>query len=362
LINMLPKLVSTRARFQRIFTGYGLYLFVLPVAVSALLQSVSAQTSVSKPTSQSNQQALAVTQDIPQSSGAYQLGPNDVIRVAVLKQDLLTQDGVRIGNDGKIRLPMLDEPVQAACLTDAELAASLTEKYRRFILNPQVYVSVREFNARSVAVIGAVNSPGRFQLQRPVRLLEMMTFVNGPAPTAGRELQILRSQGAFSCEPGNVAPAGAAIVAEGEPEILSLDLNAVLNGSADSNPYLKGGDIIRVVEAELREAFIVGNVARGYAVNLKDPVTLSMAIAMAGGPLSGSRLDKVKITRQAPGSVTKRDIFVNLKEIRDGIQDDVLLEANDIVDVPGPSATKKFFKDLIRTIVPVFTRVPVIIP
>jgi polysaccharide export outer membrane protein len=352
---MLPKSVTTRARFQQILAGYGFFFIVLPLLVSAFSQSVSPQTSALPLTS-------PVDPEKSHSTGAYQLGPNDVIRVVVLKQDLLTQDGVRIGNDGKIRLPMLEEPVQAACLTDAELAASLTEKYRRFILNPQVYISVKEFNATSVAVIGAVNSPGRFQLQRPVRLLEMMTFVNGPAPTAGHELQILRSRGTFSCESGKDAAPAVASVADGDPEILSLDLNSVLNGSPDANPFLKGGDIVRVVEAELKQAFIIGSVARGYTVNLKDPVTLSMAVAMAGGALAGSQLEKVKITRQAPGTLTKKDIIVNLKDIRAGTQDDVFLEPNDIVDVPGPNGTKKFFKDLIRTIVPAFTRVPVVIP
>jgi protein involved in polysaccharide export with SLBB domain len=107
---------------------------------------------------------------------------------------------------------------------------------------------------------------------------------------------------------------------------------------------------------------MVGSVKAATIVNLKDPVTLSTAIAMAGGVASGAQIEKIKITRQTPGSLTKSDLFVNLKEIREGKRDDVMLEPNDIVDVPGPSATKKFIKDIFRSIVPVFTRVPVIIP
>ena len=132
-------------------------------------------------------------------SSNYLLGPGDVLKVLVLKQDILTQDGVRISNDGTIRLPMLDEPIRASCLTEGELSTQIEERYRKYILNPQVYVSIREYNSSGVAVIGAVNSPGRFQLQRPVRLLEILTFVNGPSVNAGKELQILRSSGFAGC-------------------------------------------------------------------------------------------------------------------------------------------------------------------
>lgn len=295
-----------------------------------------------------------------QPSGAYQLGPGDVIKITVLKQDLLTQDDARIGNDGKVRLLMLDEPVQAACLTEDAFAAVLTEKYRKFLLNPQVYVSVKQFNATTIAVIGAVNSPGRFQLQRPVRLLELLTFVNGPSAAASKELQVLRTSG-LVCGNGNTITA-TPWSADAEPEIISLNIKDVLDGASESNLFLRGGDIVRVVEAEQRQAYVVGSVRSATTVNLKEPVTLSTAIAMSGGAAPGAQLEKIKITRQTTGSLSKKDLFVNLKEIREGKHEDLLLEPNDIVDVPGPSGTKKFLKDIFRSIVPVFTRVPILIP
>jgi protein involved in polysaccharide export with SLBB domain len=295
-----------------------------------------------------------------QRSGSYQLGPGDVLKIVVLKQDLLTQDDARIGNDGKVRLLMLDEPVQAACLTEDAFAAVLTEKYRKFLLNPQVYVSVKQFNATTIAVIGAVNSPGRFQLQRPVRLLELLTFVNGPSPAASKELQVLRTSGLL-CGNENTITA-APWSPDAEPEIISLNIKDVLDGASEANLFLRGGDIVRVVEAEQRQAYVIGSVRSATTVNLKESVTLSTAIAMSGGAVSGAQLEKIKITRQTPGSLSKQDFFVNLKDIREGKQADIMLEPNDIVDVPGPSATKKFLKDIFRSIVPVFTRVPVIIP
>ncbi len=294
-------------------------------------------------------------------NGAYRLGPTDVIKVTVLKQDLLTQDGVRIGNDGNIRVPMLNEPLRAACLTEAELATAITEQYKKYLLNPQVYVTIKEFNSNSIAVIGAVTTPGRFQLQRQVRLLEVLALVNGPSALASEELQIIRTSPSDFCDERNEMASQTFVEGTG-PEIISLKIREILSGSDGANPVLRGGDIVRVATAELKQAYVIGNVRAATTVNLKDPVALSTAIAMAGGTVTGTRLEKIKITRQSQGSLNKTDIFVNLKEIRAGSQPDVLLEPNDVVDVPGPSATRRFFKDILRTMVPIFTGVPVILP
>lgn len=327
-----------------------LYVIVLAVLLSAVSESVFAQGP-----------AVTTNQDVAQSNGAYRLGPTDVIKVTVLKQDLLTLDGVRVGNDGTVRLPMLAEPVKAACRTEAELASFLTEQYRKYLLNPQVFVTIKEFNANSITVIGAVTTPGRFQLQRPVRLLQVLALVNGPATTASNELQILRtSRLDFCSESGQEVP--AAFIEDSTPEIIALKLNDVLNGSPDANPLLRGGDVIRVPTAELKQAFIIGSVKTATTVNLKEPVALTTAIAMSGGTVSGANLEKIKISRQSVESLKKNDIFVNLKAIRDGSRQDVLLEPNDIVEVPGPSGTKKFFKDILRTIIPAVSGFPMIIP
>ncbi len=290
----------------------------------------------------------------------YRIGVGDVLKVLVFKQDILTQDGLRVANDGTIRMPMLTDPIAANCMTEAELSSDLTERYKKFILNPQVYVTVKEYNAYPVAIVGAVNSPGRFQLQRPMRVLELLTFVNGPALNAGPNLQIIRNLAVKPCEmtvdPGH---SGASTTSDDLQEIISLPLAAVMKGNDNSNPFVQAGDIIRVSEAELKQAFVIGSVKSALAVNLKEPVTLSRAIAMAGGVAGGGNIEKIKISRQSAGSLEKTELTANLKDPKGG---DMLLQPNDIVDVPGPSGTKKLFRDIIRSVIPAVTRVPMVIP
>jgi polysaccharide biosynthesis/export protein len=293
----------------------------------------------------------------------YRIGVGDILKILVLKQDILSQDNVRVGNDGTIRLPMLEAAVPVACKTESELSAEITNRYKKYLLNPQVYVAVKEFNANPIAVGGAVIAPGIFQLKRPMRLLEILAFVNGPALNAGQSVQIIRSLNANRCgQSSSEKLENQATDESSDQEIISLALTDVMKGSENSNPFLQGGDIIRVPEAEIKQAFIIGNVKSAVTVNLKEPVTLSKAIAMAGGVSSGAKIDKIKISRQAPNSLAKSEIFINLKEINKANKEDIFLQPNDVVDVPGPSGSRKFLKDLIRTVIPAVTRVPVIIP
>ncbi len=293
----------------------------------------------------------------------YRIGIGDVVRVTVVKQTLLSVEAARVGNDGKIRLPMLDQGISAACLTEGELAVAIGENYKKYLLNPQIYVAVKEFNANPVALVGAVVTPVRVQLQRPVRLLELLAAANGPAPNAGKNIQIIRTPNQNRCGMNRTVPSPT--TDSEQQELISIPLADVLKGDEKSNQFVQSGDIIRVAEAKIEQAFIVGSVKSAATINLKDPITLSKAIAMAGGVAPGANIEKVKISRQTTDSLSKTEILINLKEINNRRRDDVLLEPNDIVEVPGPSGTRKFLKDIFRTVVPIatgITGVPIIIP
>jgi protein involved in polysaccharide export with SLBB domain len=91
---------------------------------------------------------------------------------------------------------------------------------------------------------------------------------------------------------------------------------------------------------------------------LKEPITVSRAIAYAGGTAPSTKKDKVRIIRQTPGSTTKQEIFVDLGAIEKRKAEDVALLANDIVDVPI-SGTKSLLRSLVGTIAPAVSQMPV---
>ncbi len=300
--------------------------------------------------------AMVNGQDPTSSATAenYRIGPGDVIDVTVSKNADLSRTGVRVGNGGEIQLAMMDTSLQAACSTEKELAESIKEKYRKFLVEPYVIVSVREFNSSSVAVIGAVNSPGRFQFQRSIQLVELLTFVNGTSVAAGETAEIIRDSRRPHCDGNRLVRPDV-----GGDELITVDLNQAFNGGDGVNPAILPGDIVRIPTANVKNAYIQGNIRSSIAINLKEPTTLTQAIAMAGGPAPGAQLDKVKIRRQVPGTVNREELIADVKAINKRQRDDILLEPNDIIEIPGPTGVKKVFGDILKTIVPTITQLPV---
>lgn len=86
--------------------------------------------------------------------------------------------------------------------------------------------------------------------------------------------------------------------------------------------------------APRRQVMVIGRVFHPGIVELGRVTTVTDAIAAAGGDVKGAHLDRVSILRAVPNSLTRQAIKVDLRVIRKGRADDVLLVANDIVDVP----------------------------
>lgn len=281
----------------------------------------------------------------------YRIGPGDVLDIRVFNRPQLTREAVRVEGNGMIRMPLVEGELRAACRTEGELAGEIARRYLKYLKNPQVDVFVKEFNSTPVAVIGAVSAPGRFQLQRRVRLLELLAFAGGPTEKAGRSVQVVRGGPPLDCE--SEAPASS----EGaEPELISYTLDETLHGDGRANPYVRPGDVVTVPEAE--QAYVVGNVLKPSAIPLKERVTISQAIAMAGGTLPDTRSERVRIVRRQPGGAAQAEILVDLKAVARRRAEDVALQPNDIVEVPTASG-KRFLRTLLGSAIPSAARLPV---
>lgn len=286
----------------------------------------------------------------PSADNRYRIGPGDVLEVRVSRAPELSRDGVRVDQRGMIRMPMWDDDVPAACLTEGELSASIAKIYLKYKTNPHVDVFVKEFQSQPVAVTGAVKSASNFKLQRQVRLLELLSFAGGPSDTAGQTVQVVHAGGPNLCAKGDETAASEM------GGLVSYKLEDTMRGLDGANPYVRPGDIVRVLEAD--QVYVVGNVLRPSIIPLKEPITVSQAIAYAGGTAPSTKKDKVRIIRQTTGSTTKQEIFVNLGAIEKRKAEDVALLANDIVDVPI-SGTKSLLRSLVGTIGPAISQMPV---
>ena len=282
----------------------------------------------------------------------YRIGPGDVLDVRVARAPELSRDAVRVDQGGMIRMPMLDVDIPAACLTEGELAENIAKLYKKYKNDPHVDVFVKEFQSQPVAVIGAIHGAAQFKLQRQVRLLELLSLAGGPTDGAGQTVQIVHAGGGPFCEQSGAATTDLSDAST----FVAYKLIDTLRGLPEANPFVRPGDIISIPPAD--QVFVLGNVLKPSAIPLKEPLTVSRAIAIAGGTAPSTKRDRVRILRQLPGSTQKQEIYVDLRAIEKNKAVDVALLPNDIVDVPI-SGTKSLLRSLLGTVVPTLSQLPV---
>ena len=281
-----------------------------------------------------------------QQDDRYRIGAGDVIDVRIYNRPQLSRDAVRVEGNGMIRMPLIETEIQAACLTEGELAKEIATRYTKYYRNLQVDVFIKEFHSRQIAIIGAVNDQGRFELQRRIRLLELLTYAKGPSPRAGQTINVVHSSAPSLCKKDDDEIGAFA----------SFRLSDTLLGDPKANPYLEAGDIVTLPEAD--QVYVVGNVFMPLTIPLKEPITVSRAIAMAGGTRQDTKKDKIRIVRQEPGAQTKKEMLVDLSAIEKRQAEDIQLQPNDIVDVPT-SAGRSLLRGLIGGGTQSLTQLPV---
>ena len=247
---------------------------------------------------------------------AYRIGPGDLLELRVFEVEGLSQT-VRVEEDGTITLPLLGR-VMVKGLTQEEVVQRLTDLLQaKYVKNPQVTIFIREYKNQQVAVIGAVERSGNYELVGRRNLLQMISMAGGLTEMAGNEVFILRE-----------GP-------DGQTSTLTIDLkDLMVNGNQALNVTIEPNDVINVsVDREIR-VFVMGrvNTPGPITAKLSEGMTLLQAIAGAGGPAEGAKQTAITITRKNGGQEQK--IKVNLKDVIKGKKKDIKLQEGDVVFVP----------------------------
>jgi polysaccharide biosynthesis/export protein len=146
--------------------------------------------------------ALAAT--TTPGASAYKIGPLDVIDISVFQAPELSKT-VEVSSTGTIDVPLLGETPVAGKST-YELQRELNAKFgAKYLQNPQVTVTVKQYNSSRVTISGAVKNPGVFPYKGET-LLQFVTMAGGLSPEATWTVVVLRQEnGARSGAKFNIA-------------------------------------------------------------------------------------------------------------------------------------------------------------
>jgi polysaccharide biosynthesis/export protein len=127
----------------------------------------------------------------PISDSAYVVGAEDVLSVLVWHEAELSRP-VIVRPDGKITLPLVGE-ITAAGLTLPQLTGVITEGLKKYMITPEVSVSVQAVNSKKFYIQGEVLRPGAYPLVVPTTVMEGLANAGGFRDFANlRKITILR--------------------------------------------------------------------------------------------------------------------------------------------------------------------------
>jgi len=305
----------------------------------------------------------------------YKLAPRDVIEIIVEDAPELSVN-YTINSKGIIPLRFLGATTVAGKTID-EIGKLITEGLRgRYLQDPKVYVSVKQYNSRTFFIQGAVRNPGVYVVSGRPSLFRLMTIAGGlqenhglvayvfrEAPPKPEKLETGAPQNgvdnkvkdlindAKGAAAGTATGAAAAPEVEGEPdyEMITANIGGMLRGRRDTNIIVKPGDVVYVPPADV--FYIAGEVKAPGQFHLRQGITLRQAISLAGGTDFKARLGKGIIFRTDPITGNFTELPVDIGAVMSGKSKDLPLMGNDVIWVPNNSV-KSIGATVLNTFIP----------
>lgn len=329
---------------------FGLWIGIVDAQETVPVKQGSQTAGMTSPSQNPGAQA---PNDANSPDERYRIGYQDTLDVQVFRHSELNKR-VSVDTNGTIMLFRLDAPIIAVCKTEAELAADIAKAYEKdYLRNPEVNVIAVEQKSQSVSVIGAVEKPGSFFLNRRVHLLELLAFAGGPkSGEAGTRLLVARTGSKSNCQQD-----ASTSKDNDNIELMNFKISDVQTGR--ETLWMLPGDVVSVLPADV--VYMYGNVNKQGSVKIKEPLTLTQAIALAEGLKGSTQKDRVRVLRQKPGSPDRDEMVYDLTLIDRGKAKDPILEPNDIVAI-SEDKTKSIINSIARSLTgglpSIFYRVP----
>lgn len=112
----------------------------------------------------------------------YQLGFGDVIEIKFFLNPQFNET-VTVRPDGRISLQKVGE-IDVAGKTPAQLDSLITAVYDQFVVDPEVTVIVRNIGSHKFYILGEIETPGGYPVEREMSILQALATAGGPKNSA----------------------------------------------------------------------------------------------------------------------------------------------------------------------------------
>jgi len=159
---------------------------------------------------------------------SYRLNPGDILDISVWKEEGMQRETLVLP-DGMISFPLAGH-LPAAGKTPQEVQASLVERIKEFIPDPQITVTVLRTAGYKIYVVGQVNQPGEFPVSHRIDVMQALSLAGGLTAFGDEnDITILRRK------------------TDGQQVVIPFDYSAVKRGKdLESNVQLQSGDVVVV--------------------------------------------------------------------------------------------------------------------
>jgi polysaccharide export outer membrane protein len=254
------------------------------------------------------------------------IAPGDLLSISVLDEPDLSAT-YRVAPDGALSLPLMKSGLRAGGLLPRELETEIVRAWveQQILVHPIVSVSVQEYAAALISVVGDVKSPGQYPITGSITLLEALTKAGWVTPAAASELLFSKSE--------SEAPR-------------KIDISRILAMSSDPtvNLTLTGGELIDVPDAP--KVWVTGETSKAQAVPIRSPAdatVLKVVTSASAAPAHGAtqHYARTAYIYRADAQGVRHPIEIPLKDIMNRKVKDVPLQADDILLIPALLGEKR---------------------
>jgi protein involved in polysaccharide export with SLBB domain len=245
------------------------------------------------------------------------LGPGDVLACSLYGDPSILRTEVTVGPDGRVSFLEASDVIASGLTVDG-LRQSVDNALGKFRRSPRTIITPVAYRSKKYYVLGKVVQRGVYTLTRPTTVLEALAQAKGI------------ENGQVDYDVVDVADLQRAFLMRNNQRI-PIDFEKLFgSGDLSQNVQIEPGDYLYFPSADVKQVYVLGEVALPGPVTYRPDLTMLGAISSRGGFDAAAFKSHVLVVR---GSLNHPETFVAGLGTTSDTMNDFKLKPNDIIYV-----------------------------